>query len=81
MNKLINELLYSLSYMYECMEFFYYKLRMKYMEYKFFCLYNGVDFEKCPNNNKGMCKTVYTSFPINLLHKFDGKNVIKCLCG
>ena len=51
------------------------------MKYRFFCLYNGEDFEKCPNNDNGMCKTIYYAFPKDLLHPFDGKNVIKCLCG
>ncbi len=51
------------------------------MNYKFPCRYNGVDFPKCFNNDNGMCKTIYKTFPINLLHEFDGKNFIKCLCG
>jgi hypothetical protein len=51
------------------------------IKYQFPCLYNGVDYEKCPNNNKGMCRTIYYTYPINLLHVFDGKNHIKCLCG
>lgn len=51
------------------------------MNYRFPCLYNGIDYKKCPNNENGMCMTIYKSFPINLLHEFDGKNFIKCLCG
>lgn len=51
------------------------------MEYRFPCLYNGIHFPKCLNNENGMCKTIYTDFPYNLLHEFDDKNHIKCLCG
>ena len=51
------------------------------IKYRFFCLYNGIDFEKCSNNENGMCKTIYYQFPFNLIHNFDGKNCIKCLCG
>ena len=51
------------------------------MNYSFPCLYNGKDYEKCPNNDNGMCRTIYKQFPFNLLHEFDGKNFIKCLCG
>lgn len=48
---------------------------------KFLCLYNGVDFPKCFNNENDKCKTDYLSYPYNLIHRFDGKNNIKCLCG
>ena len=44
--------------------------------YKFICKYY-----KCPNNQNGLCKTLYKTLPIDLLHEFDGKNIIKCLCG
>ena len=49
--------------------------------WRFICQYNGQHFEVCPNNNNGICRTKYKDYPINLLHNFDGKNVIKCLCG
>ena len=47
------------------------------------CLYDGIYYEKCPNNENGICKTIYldlNSFCI-LFHKFDKRNYIKCLCG
>ncbi len=50
-------------------------------EYKFFCLYDGVHYPKCFNNDNGLCRTTYLTFPYHLLHPFDGKNYIKCLCG
>ena len=49
--------------------------------YRFKCLYDGDHNEKCSNNEKGLCKTVYLDFPTKLIHEFDGKNNIKCLCG
>lgn len=45
------------------------------------CLYNGYNFEKCNNNENSLCKTKYKELPIDLFHRFDGKNAIKCLCG
>lgn len=47
------------------------------------CLYDGIHYEKCSNNQNGLCKTVYLSFKAFklLYHPFDGKNYIKCLCG
>lgn len=44
--------------------------------YRFYCKYYD-----CPCNQKGICKTKYTDLPIDLLHEWDGKNIIKCLCG
>lgn len=49
--------------------------------YRFHCRYDGFHYEKCPNNNNGICKTKYKELPIKLLHSFDNKNIIKCLCG
>ncbi|MBY8983416.1 MAG: hypothetical protein KGD57_10725 [Candidatus Lokiarchaeota archaeon] len=49
--------------------------------YQFKCLYNGLIYLKCPNNENSLCQTIYKEFPFSLLHKFDGKNIIKCLCG
>lgn len=48
---------------------------------RFKCLYNGIDYPKCPNNEKGLCKIIYLEYPYHLIHKFDGKNNVKCLCG
>ena len=47
------------------------------------CLYDGVHYGLCPNNNNGKCKTIYKTMEgfFLLFHKFDGKNYIKCLCG
>jgi hypothetical protein len=47
------------------------------------CLYDGVYFEKCPNNENGLCRTIYSTIEsfMLLFHDFDGKNYIKCLCG
>lgn len=47
------------------------------------CLYDGVHYEKCPNNDNGLCRTIYPSIEafMFLFHEFDGKNYIKCLCG
>jgi len=44
--------------------------------YRFKCKYYD-----CPCNEKGLCLTIYITFPCKLLHKFDGKNYVKCLCG
>lgn len=47
------------------------------------CLYDGINGKKCPNNENGLCKTIYPdikSFKF-LCHEFDGYNYIKCLCG
>lgn len=49
--------------------------------WRFYCQYDGKHFNKCPCNDNGICKTKYKSYPYNLLHNFDGKNTIKCLCG
>ena len=49
--------------------------------FRFKCLYDGIHNPKCPNNENGLCKTVYKDWPEDLLHPFDGKNYIKCLCG
>lgn len=49
--------------------------------YRFKCKYDGINFDACPCNENGLCRTVYQTFPISLLHEFDGKNYIKCLCG
>lgn len=37
----------------------------------------------CPNNEIGICKTVYFNLKsfCDLFHEFDGKNYVKCLCG
>lgn len=48
---------------------------------RFYCRYDGNNFEKCPNNENGLCRTKYLYFPNVLIHKFDKKNCIKCLCG
>ena len=47
------------------------------------CLYDGKHNSKCPNNENGLCRTIYLTLKsfIILFHKFDGKNYIKCLCG
>lgn len=52
-----------------------------YFCYRFLCKYDGLNYPKCFNNDNGICKTKYTKFPFHLLHSFDGKNIIKCLCG
>jgi hypothetical protein len=49
--------------------------------YRPICLYDGIHYEKCPNNENGLCKTKYQSLPRHLYHDFDGKNAINCLCG
>jgi len=49
--------------------------------YIFLCKYDGLNYQKCFNNYNGICKTIYSKFPFNLLHSYDGKNIIKCLCG
>jgi len=49
--------------------------------YIFFCKYDGLNYSKCFNNHNGICKTLYSKFPFHLIHSFDGKNIIKCLCG
>lgn len=49
--------------------------------YRTICLYNGYLFPKCPNNENGLCMTNYLTYPYSLIHRFDGKNNIKCLCG
>lgn len=51
------------------------------MSYRFTCKYDGKDFPKCPNNEGGLCRTVYLIYPKILIHPFDGKNEVKCLCG
>lgn len=48
---------------------------------RFKCLYNGIDYPKCLNNDNGLCRTNYNEYPYYLIHRFDGKNNIKCLCG
>lgn len=48
---------------------------------RFYCRYDGKHFEKCSNNENGICKKKYLFFPEILLHPFDKKNYIKCLCG
>ncbi len=47
------------------------------------CLYDGIHSPKCPNNENGLCRTIYLTLEAFMLlfHKFDGKNYIKCLCG
>ena len=47
------------------------------------CLYDGIHFEKCLNNDNSICNTVYFTLEsfCSLFHEFDGKNYIKCLCG
>ena len=47
------------------------------------CKYNGKDYELCPNNEDGVCMTIYPTIEAFcfLYHKFDDKNYIKCLCG
>lgn len=47
------------------------------------CKYDGIYYEKCPNNENGLCRTIYCSIEsfMFLFHEFDGKNYIKCLCG
>lgn len=47
--------------------------------YRFYCRYDGFHYEKCLNNENGICKTKYKDFPLILIHKFDNKNIIKCL--
>lgn len=49
--------------------------------HRFFCKYDGVHFDQCPCNEDGLCRTRYLSYPATLIHPFDGKNTIKCLCG
>ena len=47
------------------------------------CFYDGIHFIKCPNNDNGICRTIYPDLKsfILLFHEFDNKNYIKCLCG
>lgn len=49
--------------------------------WRFRCRYDGDHYALCPSNDHGLCRTVYLLFPWNLLHEWDGKNIIKCLCG
>lgn len=49
--------------------------------YLFLCRYDGLNYPKCFNNHNGICRTIYLSFPFILLHSFDGRNIIKCVCG
>lgn len=49
--------------------------------YQAICLYNGVIGDLCPNNDNSLCTTKLTKKPRDLYHKWDGKNVWKCLCG
>lgn len=35
----------------------------------------------CPCNKDGICCTEHAKLPINLLHEFDGDNIIKQYCG
>ena len=51
------------------------------MNYRFKCLYDGIRYDKCSCNENGLCRTIYKEFPKDLIHDFDGKNYIKCLCG
>ena len=47
------------------------------------CKYDGIHYPKCPNNENGLCRTIYLTiegFKL-LCHPYDGKNYIKCLCG
>ena len=44
--------------------------------YVFCCTVKG-----CPCNHNGYCVTSHKSLPINLLHEFDGDNIVKQLCG
>lgn len=49
--------------------------------YRSVCLYNGVVYPKCQNNENSLCMTRYFKRPRHLYHKWDGKNAVKCLCG
>jgi hypothetical protein len=49
--------------------------------YHAICLYNGLNFKKCPNNINSICQTGLLELPRNLYHKWDGKNGWKCPCG
>lgn len=42
--------------------------------------FNCYCFE-CPANNKGLCSTEFLKIPIEILHEFDGDNIIKNYCG
>jgi hypothetical protein len=35
----------------------------------------------CPCNSKGLCVTEFSQLPTNILHEFDGDNIIKNFCG
>jgi hypothetical protein len=49
--------------------------------YRPICLYNGLVADKCPNNLGCTCSQTYPDYPRHLYHDWDGKNVLKCLCG
>jgi len=44
--------------------------------YLFACRVRG-----CPCNNNGICKTEHKFLPKQILHEFDGDNIIQQVCG
>jgi hypothetical protein len=41
----------------------------------------GCTVKGCPCNHNGICKTEHLHLPKNLLHEFDGDNIIQQVCG
>jgi len=49
--------------------------------YHAICRYDGRMFQRCPNNEKGLCKSATPCVPKHLCHEPDAKNNWKCPCG
>jgi hypothetical protein len=51
-----------------------YNPKTKYYRFNCYC-------DTCPCNGKGLCSTHFPKIPIEMLHEFDGDNIIKNFCG